>query len=68
MDVKKGVKIALAMRDMRQRDLAEKLGTSQQRIYQLLNRRSDTRLSTLEELAAGMEMKTWELVKLAEGE
>lgn len=65
MNLRKSVMIALAQRDMKQKDLADQLGMSQGSMSQLLGQRSCTG-ATLEKLAAAFDMKVSEFVRLGE--
>ena len=65
MNLRKSVMIALAQRDMKQRDLAEKVGMSQGSMSQLLGQTSCTG-ATLVKLADAFGVKVSEFVALGE--
>lgn len=65
MNIRKSVMIALAQRDMKQKDLAEQLGMSQGSMSQLLSQTSCTG-ATLQKLAGAFDMKVSEFVAIGE--
>ena len=65
MNLRKSVMIALAQRDMKQKDLADKIGMSQGSMSQLLGQKSCTG-ATLEKLSTAFDMKVSEFVALGE--
>ena len=65
MNLRKSVMIALANREMKQKDLAAKLGLSQGSMSTLVNQKSCTG-ATLQKLADAFEMKVSDFIKLGE--
>lgn len=65
MNIGKSIKIALAMRDMKQNQLAEKLDKTPRWINQLANSGSAS-TATIEMLAGAFDMKASEFVALGE--
>lgn len=65
MNLRKSVMIALAHREMKQKDLADQIGMSQGSMSQLMNQTSCTG-ATLQKLAAAFDMKVSEFIKLGE--
>lgn len=65
MNLRKSVMIAMAQRDMKQKDLADQIGMSQGSMSQLLGQTSCTS-ATLQKLANAFDMKVSDFVKLGE--
>lgn len=65
MNLRKSVMLALASKEMMQKDLAKQLGMSQGSMSQLVNQKSCTG-ATLQKLAGAFGMKVSEFVKLGE--
>lgn len=65
MDLKKSIRMAAAMNDTTQTEIAEKSGFSSAQMSLLLSRGSCT-TSTLSKIAAALDMKVSELIKLGE--
>lgn len=65
MNLRKSVMLALASKEMMQKDLAKQLGMSQGSMSQLVNQKSCTG-ATLQKLAGAFDMKVSEFVKLGE--
>lgn len=65
MNLRKSVMIALASKEMKQKDLADQLGMSQGSMSQLVNQKSCTG-ATLQKLAGAFDMKVSEFVALGE--
>lgn len=65
MNVSKSIRVALAMRELTQKQLAERLGMYESAVSQLVNRSSIT-TDKLKQVADALEMKVSELVALGE--
>ena len=66
MNLSKAIRVALAMKEMNQKQLAERLGMYESAMSQLINRPSIT-TEKLTQIADALEMKVSELVALGEG-
>ena len=67
MNLSKAIRVALAMKEMNQKQLAERLGMYESAMSQLINRPSIT-TEKLTQIADALDMKVSELVALGEGE
>ena len=65
MNVSKSIRVALAMRELTQKQLAERLGMYESAVSQLVNRSSIT-TDELKQVADALGMKVSELVALGE--
>ncbi len=65
MNVKISVKVALARNDMTVRELAEKMGVSRARVYDIINQPSPL-ITTIENVANAFGMKVSEFIALGE--
>lgn len=65
MNVSKSIRVALAMRELTQKQLAERLGMYESAVSQLVNRSSIT-TDKLKQVADALDMKVSELVALGE--
>jgi len=65
MNLRKSVMLALASKEMKQKDLADQLGMSQGSMSQLVNQKSCTG-GTLQKLASAFGMKVSDFVALGE--
>lgn len=65
MNVSKSIRVALAMRELTQKQLAERLGMYESAVSQLVNRSSIT-TDKLKQVADALGMKVSELVALGE--
>ena len=65
MNLRKSVMIAMAQRDMKHKDLADKVGMSQGSMSQLLGQTSCTG-ATLQKLADAFDLKVSDFIKLGE--
>ena len=65
MNLSKAIRVALAMKEMNQKQLAERLGMYESAMSQLINRSSIT-TEKLTQIADALEMKVSELVALGE--
>ena len=65
MNVSKSIRVALAMRELTQKQLAERLGMYESAVSQLVNRSSIT-TDKLKQVADALGMKASELVALGE--
>lgn len=65
MNLRKSVMLALASKEMMQKDLAKQLGMSQGSMSQLVNQKSCTG-ATLQKLAGAFDMKVSDFVALGE--
>lgn len=66
MNLSKAIRVALAMKEMNQKQLAERLGMYESAMSQLINRSSIT-TEKLTHIADALGMKVSELVALGEG-
>ena len=66
MNLSKAIRVALAMKEMNQKQLAERLGMYESAMSQLINRQSIT-TEKLTQIADALDMKVSELVALGEG-
>ena len=66
MNISKAIRVALAMKEMNQKQLAERLGMYESAMSQLINRPSIT-TEKLTQIADALDMKVSELVALGEG-
>ena len=66
MNLSKAIRVALAMKEMNQKQLAERLGMYESAMSQLINRPSIT-TEKLTQIADALDMKVSELVALGEG-
>ena len=67
MNLGKAIKIALASKGMKQKELAESLGVSHRYISKICNQ-SDVGMESMKKIASVLDMKVSELVALGEGE
>ena len=65
MNVSKSIRVALAMRELTQKQLAERLGMYESAVSQLVNRSSIT-TDKLKQVADALDMRVSELVALGE--
>lgn len=65
LNTSKAIRVALAMKEMTQKQLAERMGMHESAISQLVNRASIT-TDKLKKVADALDMKVSELVKLGE--
>ena len=65
MNVSKSIRVALAMRELTQKQLAERLGMYESAVSQLVNRSSIT-TDKLKRVADALDMRVSELVALGE--
>lgn len=65
MNVSKAIRIALAMKEMNQKQLAERMGMYESAVSQLVNRSSIT-TDKLKQVADALGMKVSELIALGE--
>ena len=65
MNVSKSIRVALAMRELTQKQLAERLGMYESAVSQLVNRSSIT-TDKLKQVANALDMRVSELVALGE--
>ena len=65
MNLSKAIRVALAMKEMNQKQLAERLGMYESAMSQLINRPSIT-TEKLTQIADALDMKVSELVALGE--
>ena len=65
MNLSKAIRVALAMKEMNQKQLAERLGMYESAMSQLINRPSIT-TEKLTQIADALDMKVSELVSLGE--
>ena len=65
MNVSKSIRVALAMRELTQKQLAERLGMCESAVSQLVNRSSIT-TDKLKQVADALDMRVSELVALGE--
>lgn len=65
MNVSKAIRIALAMKEMNQKQLAERMGMYESAVSQLVNRSSIT-TDKLKQVADALGMKVSELISLGE--
>ena len=65
MNLSKAIRVALAMKEMNQKQLAERLGMYESAMSQLINRQSIT-TEKLTQIADALDMKVSELVALGE--
>jgi transcriptional regulator with XRE-family HTH domain len=66
MNIKKAIKIAMAKRDITQKELSEKSGVSETSISQTLTGKTNPNTKTLARIAKAMNMEYSELIKLGE--
>lgn len=67
MNIKRSIKLSLAMNDMNQRDLAEKTGMSEGAISQLTRGRNGATQESLTKLAEAFGVPVSEFIALGEG-
>ena len=65
MNISKSIRVALAMRELTQKQLAERLGMYESAVSQLVNRSSIT-TDKLKQVADALDMRVSELVALGE--
>lgn len=65
MNISKSIRVALAMRELTQKQLAERLGMYESSVSQLVNRSSIT-TDKLKQVADALDMRVSELVALGE--
>ena len=66
MNVKKAVRIAMATKDMDQKDVSEASNISQSHLSCIVNGKRSAGIDTLQRIADALEMKLSELVQLGE--
>jgi DNA-binding Xre family transcriptional regulator len=66
MNIGKGVRLALVMRDMKQRDLSAATGIAESKVSLVCNSQ-DASTKSLRVIAKALDMRVSELVALAEG-
>jgi ribosome-binding protein aMBF1 (putative translation factor) len=65
-DIKKALRVALAQRDMSQRDLAKKLKVTEGAVHHWVSTERSMTLRTINVIAKALKLKTSELVALGE--
>ena len=66
MNVSKAIRVALAMKEMNQKQLAERLGMYESAVSQMVNRGASITTGKLKQVADALGMKVSELVALGE--
>ena len=66
MNIAKSIKVAAAMREMTQAQVAEESGIGEVTISKLVNNKTSCKLSTLICLAKTFEMPVWKFIRLGE--
>lgn len=66
MNIKKAIRLALAMADMTQKDLSIKSGLPSGHLSLIINEKRSMTLTTLSKIAKALNMKASELIALGE--